>query len=365
MSLPISLRRISASLKMLFVADALAMPVHWYYNTLDIMRAFPGGIRKMEDAPAHHPSSIMTLHSRTQGGRKAKESGPRIQIVGDVILKGRADLWNKQNIHYHHQMKAGENTLNAQCVRVLIRSMTAMGGQYSKEAFLDSYIQFMTADPPLHRDTYAESYHRGFFANLMNGIPKDQCGAVTHDTPSVGGLVTIAPIVFAERLSGHALSDVQKTAKGHLFLTHPDESLARVCCAYVELIDTLLFLKEDGQPRGVLEMIARKTAGLDLKKLTAGVQSDADVVGGQFSSACYISESWPSVLYLAYKYLDDPERALVQNTNLGGDNVHRGAILGIILGLSSGQIVESLFDQLVNCEAIHTEVQQFLEMVER
>ncbi|MBW2504271.1 MAG: ADP-ribosylglycohydrolase family protein, partial [Deltaproteobacteria bacterium] len=304
--LPIGLRKAYAALKMLFVADALAMPVHWYYNTLDIERAFPGGVRKLEDAPSHHPSSIMSLHSRTQGGRKGTESTSGSQIVGDVILKGRADLWNKKNIHYHHQMKAGENTLNAQCVRVLIRSMTLTGGQYSKEAFLDAYIQFMTADPPLHHDTYAESYHRGFFANLMSGKPKDQCGAVTHDTPSVGGLVSIAPLVFAGRLSGQAINAVQKTAKAHLFLTHPDDSLARICSAYIELIDKLLFLKDAHQPREVLETTARQTVGLDLATLVARARNDAEVVGRQFSSACYISGSWPSILYLAHKYLDDP-----------------------------------------------------------
>ena len=33
------------------------------------------------------------------------------------------------------------------------------------------------------------------------------------------------------------------------------------------------------------------------------------------------------------KYADDLETALVANTNLGGDNCHRGAVLGALLGL--------------------------------
>ena len=36
--------RAQAGLRNLFVADALAMPVHWYYNPMDIERQFPGGI---------------------------------------------------------------------------------------------------------------------------------------------------------------------------------------------------------------------------------------------------------------------------------------------------------------------------------
>jgi ADP-ribosylglycohydrolase len=40
--------------------------------------------------------------------------------------------------------------------------------------------------------------------------------------------------------------------------------------------------------------------------------------------------------YLALKYPNDPEKALVVNTNLGGDNVYRGAVLGALLGAEKG-----------------------------
>ncbi len=42
--------RARAALHNLFVADSLAMPAHWFYNTLDIDRAFEGGIRGLADA---------------------------------------------------------------------------------------------------------------------------------------------------------------------------------------------------------------------------------------------------------------------------------------------------------------------------
>jgi hypothetical protein len=35
--------RVESALKTQFVADALSMPVHWYYNPMDIEKAFPGG----------------------------------------------------------------------------------------------------------------------------------------------------------------------------------------------------------------------------------------------------------------------------------------------------------------------------------
>jgi ADP-ribosylglycohydrolase len=53
-------------------------------------------------------------------------------------------------------------------------------------------------------------------------------------------------------------------------------------------------------------------------------------------SFCYVEDSVPAVLYLALKYHDDPETALNVNTNLGGDNAARGAVLGALLGASHG-----------------------------
>ena len=51
---------------------------------------------------------------------------------------------------------------------------------------------------------------------------------------------------------------------------------------------------------------------------------------------CYIEHSFPAVLYLAARYPDDFEAALVANTNVGGDNCHRGAVLGAMLGAALG-----------------------------
>jgi ADP-ribosylglycohydrolase len=356
------INRALAALRSLFVADSLAMPVHWFYNPQDILNAFPNGITQLEAAPDHHPSSIMSLHSTAGGGRGTQKAiGTRREIVGEVILKGKRKYWGKPNQHYHQGMQAGENTLNAHCARVVMRAMLATGLHYQKEKFLDDYIAFMTSDVPLHPDTYAESYHRGFFANLESGKPKEQCGAVTHDTPSIGGLVTIAPIVLCERLRGTSLNEVRRLCREHLFLTHPDEELAEVCLTYVDLMNNLLFRKDEESAKDFIARAAQMNPGLDLPDLMAKTRSDRDIVGGRFTIACYISGSWPIVLYLAYKYHDHPERALLVNANAGGDNVHRGSVLGVLLGLTTGRTVDKLFQQLVNREAIDNEIMALLK----
>ena len=359
---PIALQRASAALATLFVGDSLAMPVHWFYNTADIERAFPGGVKGLEAAPDFHPSSIMSLHSTRRGGRSGRgaERDDEPEIIGDVILKGRRHLWGQANRHYHHGMQAGDNTLNAHCARVLMRSIVSGNGRYDRDRFLQSYIEFMTADPPRHRDTYAESYHRGFFANLVAGKPPHQCGARTHDTPSMGGLVTIGPLAINELLHGDPLATVQATCREHLFLTHPDETLGRICDGYVALVADLLLRETDESPDRHLLEAARTTLGLDLASMADRARTDRDIVGGRYSTACYISDSWPSLLYLAYKYREDPRAALLANTNLGGENAHRGAVLGGIVSLSCGGTVDEWFERLVDYQPIQAEITALL-----
>ena len=273
----LAVQRASSALMSLFIGDSLAMPVHWYYNLIDIEKQFPGGIKDYEDAPAFHPSSIMSLHSTSKGGRARRSDsgaeGKTRDIVGDVILKGKREHWGRPNQHYHHQMRAGENTLNAHCAMSLMQSLVSNRGKYNEDKFLDAYVALMTADDPMHPDTYAESYHRGFFANIESGKPRNQCGAVTHDTASIGGLVTIAPLVISERLRGTSLEEVQKICVRHLYLTHPNESLANICTHYVELVDRLLFRDAEETAKNIIKDIAKRSIGLNVELL---VQKSVD-----------------------------------------------------------------------------------------
>jgi ADP-ribosylglycohydrolase len=354
-------QRFAAALSTLFVADALAMPVHWFYNISDIERAFPGGLNKLEAAPDYHPSSIMSLHSTRAGGRsRVNISEKKPEIIGDVILKGKRQFWGQPNCHYHHGMLAGENTLNAQCARVLMRHLISARAEYKAEVFVEDYVAFMTADPPQHRDTYAESYHRGFFANFVSGLPPQKCAAITHDTPSIGGLVTIAPLVLTARLAGTPLTEVRRQAQTHLRLTHPDGLLAKICDHFVELLEALLCRPDGQDPTGLVADCARASIGVDLPALISKKRDDREIIGGLYSSACYIDGAWPGILYLLYKYHTDPRQALLINTRLGGDNVHRGSVLGALLGLVTGVAVEPWYTQLREHARIDEEIRNLL-----
>ena len=91
--------------------------------------------------------------------------------------------------------------------------------------------------------------------------------------------------------------------------------------------------------------------------------SDLDVIGGLLSPACYIDQSFPSVLYLAARYPNDFEAALVANTNVGGDNCHRGAVLGALLGAALGfeAIPKRWINGLNAHQTLHEEIEQFID----
>merc|ERR1711991_251149 len=182
------------ALQLAFVADALGAPAHWFYSVSDIRRVFGSqGIQEMVDTPSSHPGAIMSLHS-TGGGGRGDHSG---NIVGDVILKGRRELWGQRSNHYHHGFVAGDNTLNSSVVADVLLPLSS--SLYEHEKYLKNYVKYMTSDPPLpFKDTYAESYHREFLPNFSSGKELSKCGGKTHDTPSVGGFVSSSTLAIVE-----------------------------------------------------------------------------------------------------------------------------------------------------------------------
>ena len=109
---PNKVERMRGALWGMFIGDALAMPVHWFYNPADIVAQF-GRVTGYVAPQATHPSSIMSLHSTGSSGR----GGQTGKIIGDVINHGKREFWGKKSVHYHQGMAPGENTLNALCAR--------------------------------------------------------------------------------------------------------------------------------------------------------------------------------------------------------------------------------------------------------
>jgi ADP-ribosyl-[dinitrogen reductase] hydrolase len=257
-------------------------------------------------------------------------------------------------------MRAGENTLNAVCARLVTRGVAAEKGAYSSARFLKDYVEFMTT-PGSHNDTYAESFHRDFFSNWAAGVPPERCaGKEGHNTPTIGGFVMLPPVVFANMWRGEAL--MRSAVTEHLRLTHDSELLASRAEVYASLLASLA----RGTPARDALAAAGKALALDVPALVrSAAGNDAAVVGRMYSTACYITDSFPAVLYLATAHADSFEDAVLSNTNLGGENCHRGSALGAIMGAALGEsrIPQRFITGLAASAEIKAEIDDFIANV--
>ena len=68
------------------------------------------------------------------------------------------------------------------------------------------------------------------------------------------------------------------------------------------------------------------------------------------------------MLYLAYRHADSFEDAVLANANVGGDNCHRGAALGAVMGAAHGVggIPPRLLEGLHAREAVGGEIDAYV-----
>lgn len=298
----------------LCIGDALAMPVHWYYNREALFEDY-GWVTDYLAPRNPHPDSILWRSSYAAPNSKGE------------ILHDQARYWGRKGVHYHQFLAAGENTLNVKLCRLLIESINAVG-RYAPDDFAARYVAFMTT-PGNHRDTYIEECHRNFFRNYANGRPYLKCGAVEKH---IGGLLGMVPVVvfYAGRPR-----EARDKALAHLSVTHPGPKMDMAGSLIIEIL--LDVLNGTRLQDAILKQIERQANPLLGHPFVAWLNDpDERVIGPRFSTACYVEDSVPAVIYLALKYHDNPQKALIVNTNLGGDNAARGAVLGALLGAEQG-----------------------------
>ena len=93
-------------------------------------------------------------------------------------------------------MKAGDNTLEALLLNLLIKTINS-NRKLDPILYREGYIKFMTT-PGTHDDTYANSCHRIFFTNWANKKLLDECPSLSnHSVDSLDGVVNAVPIILA------------------------------------------------------------------------------------------------------------------------------------------------------------------------
>ncbi|MCU0842689.1 MAG: ADP-ribosylglycohydrolase family protein [Thiobacillaceae bacterium] len=294
------------------VADALAMPVHWYYDRAALVRDY-GELDRCQPPRNPHPDSILWRSSY-------QALNPRGEILHD-----QAAYWGQRGVHYHQFLVAGENTLNFQLARLLYAQIRTEGG-YDPDRWLATYQDFMLT-PGRHRDTYVEECHRAFFTNLARGLPPRRCGG---EDIHIGGLAAV-PALFAA-LVETGEDGLRQAVQAHVGLTHRHP---KVLAAADTLARLLSAVAQGEDIRPAVERLA--TDWVSPRRLAQwAAQSDLEVIGAHLSPACYIVEAFPAALYLTWKYADDFAAGIRANAQVGGDSCHRGAVVGGLLGLALG-----------------------------
>eukprot|EP00743_Colponemidia_sp_Colp-15_P006961 GILK01007512.1.p1 GENE.GILK01007512.1~~GILK01007512.1.p1 ORF type:complete len:346 (+),score=36.72 GILK01007512.1:29-1066(+) len=337
--------RLRGALWGLFVGDAIAMPVHWYYD-VDALKTDYGRITNYENPKEKHPTSIMGYLGA-------------VDIVGSSILHHAKPYWGKADAHYHASLTAGENTLNARLAGVVMRALSekrAFDGPY----ILSEYIKFMTT-PGSHNDSYVEKAHREFFQKLRDGTPPTECAAPENDdTACAGAMVTLLPTLLFDAATTTRENMVRDTLL-QMNYTHKSEKMGR----YATLCGNMLTDMLNGKDMRTAIQETGTLLELDIAALAAQNRPDTEVCGEVFMPNCYIVDSFPLCLYFAYRYADSFEDAILANTNVGGDNVYRGAILGVIMGLGLGEdaIPSRFIEGLVAKDAIRADIDKFVQCV--
>ena len=398
----------------LFIGDALAMPAHWFYSIDNIKTQFEGGLKGYLDAPHPHPESFMVGMEYRPDVDAASKLGRPYDILHDharfyQTTYGSLDITTDEResehgnatpklqdrYHYHHGLKAGENTLGANLVRVLMQSVIH-NGSYDPESFLKDFIHYLTT-PGLNRDPYSEIYLRLWFKNYSSGFSPRNCAELQRDVWSIGSHGGVIRPLVASLLADSAYQGMGLAVE-HQTLTHRSENVASALVILVPLLHGLLrgidpvkitqthsrhvrIPKITGdrlfamyrEHRGPGNIPKHETWRLhtELSDATFDIdrfieQHETDEAACQtLATACYPEHGLPLILYFARKHDFDMRASLLANANVGGDNVHRGMILGMLVGAANEAIPEDLIRGLVAREALRREIEMFVEIVTR
>lgn len=353
--------RLRGALWGFFAGDSLAAPSHWYYGGAGQVQRDYGRITGYVKPVTQLPGSILNKSNINGGGRgsfsKTKEG---VSIIGDIINHGKRDYWApSKQIHYHATLQAGENTLEAQIARVLMKSIVANGGKFNPNHFREAYMSFMTT-PGSHNDVYASTCHRMFFANLVlkKLDPTDCPDNDMHNVDTIDGLILPTISALAAAASGGSAEDVADAAASTASVTRRSATLEGMSRVWSQLV--MKSIQEDSDSKMVGTHLMECAQAMGLRSKPSARNSDQ-------VTACYLSQSLPSTLDMVAKYTPrgDAWTGLLANANVGGENVHRGSILGAILGAraSNERLPQELKGGLFNRQELEKEIDEFVKAV--
>jgi ADP-ribosylglycohydrolase len=279
--------------------------------------------------------------SNTGGAGRGTSDG---DIIGTIINHGKKKYWARGGAHHYHcTLQAGENTLEGEMARLSSRSMTK--GDFDVARMRQEYIDFMTT-PGSHNDAYASTFHRMFFANRERGLPLEECPDNDHhNVDTIDGLIMPIPVILGSLDKSEAES--VELARNSVRVTRKSKRVEE----YIPVLVKML--------RGILS--GRKAVDVAQEFAQQLYGQEVDTGARDPVVACYLDPNFQSLIHFLAKY-DDFRDCALANANAGGENVHRGLVLGALLGAQIGAngIPEDLKLGLNHSQAIANEIDAFV-----
>jgi ADP-ribosylglycohydrolase len=300
-------KRTQAMVLASFAADALALGVHWIYNTRVIDKKF-GRVENYikPERPTYHPT------------------------------KDRGEF-----THY------GDQTL------ILLESVAECNGfdlsDFSRrwQNLFESY------------DGYFDGATKSTLENLAAGKSPGESGSASDD---LAGAARIAPLVFVYRNDLQALIT---SAKSQTAFTHNNPEVvesavffANVTCLVLTGVTPVAAI---GQVQKDIFHAGPFPEWIEMG--LASTQQDSRQAILDFGQMCEIPVALPGVIHLVAKFENDLKAALIENAMAGGDSAGRGLLVGLILGAHLG--MESIPPEWLTDMKAHASIMQMLSKIDQ
>jgi ADP-ribosylglycohydrolase len=263
-----------------FVADSLALGVHWIYDTKRI----------------------------------AEEFG----TVGDLLPPHKGG--------YHPTKKKGEFTHYGDQSFHLLQHLANHKGRFDAETYARDW-----------RDTfngyrgYMDKASKTTLQNMETG-PVTAAGSPSND---LGGAARIAPLVYCYRDN---LEQLLQAVKEQTAMTHTGSGIvdgalfiASSCYAILHGA-TLHEAFTDALDYGIADV----DLDLRLNKSVVGEGPSVLQAVQEFGSMCAVNAALPGAVYTALRHADNLEQACIETVMAGGDSAARGMVVGMLLGAYLG-----------------------------
>ncbi len=263
-----------------FAADALALGVHWIYNTNVIDKKW---------------------------GR-----------VEEYITPERPT--------FHPTKKLGEFTHYGDQALVLMQSVAASSG-FDISNFADKWQHFVKS-----YEGYIDGATKGTIENIKAGKEPTAAGS---DSDDFAGAARIAPLVYRYRDNLTTLLD---SARAQTRVTHNNQQVIDSAAFFGSVAFKVL---AGERPLKAIQLTLEAQFNREpySKWVADGINSaekDTRQAMLDLGQMCEIHAAFPGVIHLIAKYEDNLQEGLIENGMAGGDSAGRGLTVGMVLGAHLG-----------------------------